>query len=222
MKERERQARQHAKVNVKSNIASLLNLSKPTSRKSMTEAGRIVDWIMENLERAFEDFDANDSYKNTTSAGLDSLKSFNGSFNLQRTKRSVYLLGKLNEPELSSASERMMYSMFSDFALLVAHYTRQAKAVRKYSPARVLLPCERFDFIPEGNDDIKRIDLALVIGDAQGDIHTSDELHYDEVFAMVELKRSKCDTNAAYAQLIDYMHNVYPNQHDRRFTWGIT
>ncbi|KAJ2657183.1 hypothetical protein IWW48_004661, partial [Coemansia sp. RSA 1200] len=81
------------------------------------------------------------------------------------------------------------------------------------------------DSNPKGSDDYHRIDLGLEIADeAFSDISPKSESKpdYTDMLAVIEVKTDVGKQQNAYQQLFEYSRNIYVNQHDRRFAWGLT
>ncbi|KAJ2357673.1 hypothetical protein GGF43_001318 [Coemansia sp. RSA 2618] len=133
-------------------------------------------------------------------------------------------------------------------AHLVRHYLSLAVAAvggHDYvrSP-RLILPYEKYDTKPVGSDDDTRSDIGLVTRDIRQKAElVKGKNYYDEIFVVVEAKASTAaeiaareaaagteayrglrdaNTMQAFKQLFQYTRQVYANQHDRRFTWGVT
>ncbi|KAJ2654549.1 hypothetical protein IWW48_006040, partial [Coemansia sp. RSA 1200] len=114
-------------------------------------------------------------------------------------------------------------------------------------PSRLVLPYEYTDAKSVGTDDMTRLDIGLAVSEMNTDAALVEGRPYNnEQFAVIEAKASpsraaaesfanaalpasdgqdeKLDTNTvqAFKQLFMYTRQVYANQNDRRFMWGIT
>ncbi|KAJ2695207.1 hypothetical protein GGH99_000284, partial [Coemansia sp. RSA 1285] len=114
-------------------------------------------------------------------------------------------------------------------------------------PPRLILPYEHVDVKSFGTDDMTRSDIGLAVSKMDADAALVEGRPYNnEQFAVVEAKSSaskaaaesaagaalstadeqdeKLDatTVQAFKQLFLYTRQVYANQCDRRFMWGIT
>ncbi|KAJ2655531.1 hypothetical protein IWW48_005492 [Coemansia sp. RSA 1200] len=114
-------------------------------------------------------------------------------------------------------------------------------------PPRLVLPYENVDTKAVGTDDRTRSDIGLVVCGMDADAALVEGKPYNsEQFAIIEAKASvsraaaaaklvaaknaanrqdgmlDADTTQAFKQLFMYTRQVYANQHDRRFMWGIT
>ncbi|KAJ2521946.1 hypothetical protein H4217_001082, partial [Coemansia sp. RSA 1939] len=113
-------------------------------------------------------------------------------------------------------------------------------------PPRLILPYEHVDVKSFGTDDMTRSDIGLAVSKMDADAASVEGRPYNnEQFAVVEAKSSaskataelaasaalstadeqdeKLDANTvqAFKQLFLYTRQVYANQCDRRFMWGI-
>ncbi|KAJ2626489.1 hypothetical protein H4R22_004792 [Coemansia sp. RSA 1290] len=107
---------------------------------------------------------------------------------------------------------------------------------------RLLLPYKRTDTKYKGSDDDTRADIGLVSRSVGANVAMVDgSAYYNEVFAVTEVKASSGppraastadsdigtsqldgDTKQAFKQLFLYSRQVFAEQPDRRFMWGIT
>ncbi|KAJ1814103.1 hypothetical protein LPJ75_002914, partial [Coemansia sp. RSA 2598] len=118
-----------------------------------------------------------------------------------------------------------------------------AEAIKKNSKvaSRLLLPYKRTDTAIVNSETSSRVDIALRCGDVKDEPklfeanfdssaedkkqrENADRLYYEDVFALIEVKRhaSASDEAGAFEQLVRYTREVYDKQHNRRFAWGLT
>ncbi|KAJ2564856.1 hypothetical protein IW140_005577 [Coemansia sp. RSA 1813] len=123
-------------------------------------------------------------------------------------------------------SERQIYAHMSAFILLVSHYVKQEipAAQRDTDECRLILPFEKTDINPSDADDDTRVDLILRTRRAGHKVKLQPNPSYAGTFCVAEIKSNSStkNLNDARIQLFDYSRNIYANQHDRRFVWGLT
>ncbi|KAI9474357.1 hypothetical protein BX667DRAFT_537708 [Coemansia mojavensis] len=145
-------------------------------------------------------------------------------------------------------NERQSYPWIQHFHLYIAHLVRHYLGSVQYgeNPAtaspRLLLPYKRTDTKYKGSDDDTRADIGLVSRSVGANVAMVDgSAYYNEVFAVTEVKASSGpsraastadsgidtsqldgDTKQAFKQLFLYSRQVFAEQPDRRFMWGIT
>ncbi|KAI9472828.1 hypothetical protein BX667DRAFT_440944 [Coemansia mojavensis] len=145
-------------------------------------------------------------------------------------------------------NERQSYPWIQHFHLYIAHLIRHYLGSVQYgeNPAtaspRLLLPYKRTDTKYKGSDDDTRADIGLVSRSVGANVAMVDgSAYYNEVFAVTEVKASSGpsraastadsdtstsqldgDTKQAFKQLFLYSRQVFAEQPDRRFMWGIT
>ncbi|KAJ2806509.1 hypothetical protein H4R20_001660 [Coemansia guatemalensis] len=124
------------------------------------------------------------------------------------------------------STEREMYAWISAFVLLAAHLIRRISADEDINAIlpRLILPFSGTDKTPVGSDSDKRVDVALTCCNTDSPIAPQPDIDYGDVFAIAEVKAKFTDASFddALAQLFDYTRQVYYNQIDRRFAWGLT
>ncbi|KAJ2450335.1 hypothetical protein EV183_004357 [Coemansia sp. RSA 2336] len=141
-------------------------------------------------------------------------------------------------------NERKCYPWIQHFHLYIAHLIRHYLGnvqVDSASP-RLLLPYKRTDTKYKGSDDNTRADIGLVSRPVNANVTMVDgSAYYNDVFAVTEVKASSgplraastadsstdaadldTDSKQAFKQLFMYSRQVFAEQPDRRFKWGIT
>ncbi|KAI9469392.1 hypothetical protein BX667DRAFT_521015 [Coemansia mojavensis] len=145
-------------------------------------------------------------------------------------------------------NERQSYPWIQHFHLYIAHLVRHYLGSVQYgensatASPRLLLPYKRTDTKYKGSDDDTRADIGLVSRSVGANVAMVDgSAYYNEVFAVTEVKASSGplraastadsgidtsqldgDTKQAFKQLFLYSRQVFAEQPDRRFMWGIT
>ncbi|KAJ2393358.1 hypothetical protein GGI23_005048, partial [Coemansia sp. RSA 2559] len=119
-----------------------------------------------------------------------------------------------------------MYPLISSFVQLVAHFVQQELLATKTDTeeCRLILPYEKTDSNPDGADDDTRVDLCLRAREVGSPVGPQANLRYTGMVCVFEVKRGsrRRDFVDARVQLLDYSRNIYANQCDRRFLWGLT
>ncbi|KAJ2089728.1 hypothetical protein IW138_003184 [Coemansia sp. RSA 986] len=95
---------------------------------------------------------------------------------------------------------------------------------RDTDECRLILPFEKTDISPSDADDDTRVDLILRTRRAGRKVKLQPNPSYAGTFCVAEIKSNSStkNLNDARVQLFDYSRNIYANQHDRRFVWGLT
>ncbi|KAJ2610374.1 hypothetical protein H4S08_003648 [Coemansia sp. RSA 1365] len=122
--------------------------------------------------------------------------------------------------------ESRLYSAISGFIHLVARMVyRELSAINRADSEdfRIVLPYRKNDVTPDGADDATKIDIGLRSCRVDGGLALPEEPDYWKMLAVIKVKRDAKRGNAegAYAQLFGYTRNIYYNQPDRRFAWGL-
>ncbi|KAJ2516282.1 hypothetical protein H4217_004676 [Coemansia sp. RSA 1939] len=107
----------------------------------------------------------------------------------------------------------------------VLRKTIAQKTIDALGTKRRIVPFRKTDSNPKGSDDYHRIDLGLrVVDEAFSDISpkSASKPDYTDMLAVIEVKTDIGKQQNAYQQLFEYSRNIYVNQHDRRFVWGLT
>ncbi|KAJ2580695.1 hypothetical protein GGH95_002451, partial [Coemansia sp. RSA 1836] len=90
-------------------------------------------------------------------------------------------------------------------------------------PRRLIRPVGRSDYKPEDSDDNTRIDIGLCTTELDAPAPDNNErMPYSKLLAIVEAKVKRDDSEDATVQLFEYTRQMYQQQHDLRFAWGIT
>ncbi|KAJ1727506.1 hypothetical protein LPJ61_004533 [Coemansia biformis] len=129
-----------------------------------------------------------------------------------------------------------LQSLFLFVARHIKHYLEGVTDSRL--PDRLVLPYERTDVLAEGSDDRKRPDLGLGIWSrSRGIGPIGGRTEYAGALAIVKAKgeyakgagkpdepqlKLGAPTRDAFEQLFMYMHQVYLNQCNWQFVWGIS
>ncbi|KAJ1721312.1 hypothetical protein LPJ61_006057, partial [Coemansia biformis] len=125
-----------------------------------------------------------------------------------------------------ATTERPIYTQMSAFVLLVAHLI-QRELTKDGEPddgtKRLILPFEKVDTNPTGADDETEIDVGLRYRSISSRVEAQADPDYLHMFAVVEAKgqATKANTMDAYVQLFDRTRNMYYNQLQLRFAWGL-
>ncbi|KAJ2611991.1 hypothetical protein H4S08_002890, partial [Coemansia sp. RSA 1365] len=122
--------------------------------------------------------------------------------------------------------ESRLYSAISGFIHLVARMVyRELSAINRADSEdfRIVLPYRKNDVTPDGADDATKIDIGLRSRRVDGGLALPEEPNYWKMLAVIEVKRDakRGNVEGAYAQLFGYTRNIYYNQPDRRFAWGL-
>ncbi|KAJ2610872.1 hypothetical protein H4S08_003427 [Coemansia sp. RSA 1365] len=122
----------------------------------------------------------------------------------------------------NAQKESEMYSKVAAFIQFVADELSKksdSKMTKLLAKSRSIVSCSSFDINADGADDYTRIDMALT---NQATIKEGAKPRYRDMIAIVEVKRSQEDQDSAFHQLFMYTRNIYANQFNRRFAWGLT
>ncbi|KAJ2576057.1 hypothetical protein GGH95_003687, partial [Coemansia sp. RSA 1836] len=127
-----------------------------------------------------------------------------------------------------SGSEREMYGPISAFVAYVArcvqmHLSGSARISEEAAKeCRLILPGSDADYQPSDSDDRTRIDLGLISSLVGDPIALYPRVDYYRLRAVLEAKRSKSENEGASAQLYEYTRQIFSQQHNLRFAWGLT
>ncbi|KAJ1718005.1 hypothetical protein LPJ61_006956, partial [Coemansia biformis] len=88
---------------------------------------------------------------------------------------------------------------------------------------RRVIAYELADAVANGSDDRRQPGAALD-KDTSQTVRSSDNArsYYRDAAAVIEVKRFPYQQRDAYKDLFVYMRNIYVNQHNRRYAWGLT
>ncbi|KAJ2335939.1 hypothetical protein GGI00_001100 [Coemansia sp. RSA 2681] len=90
-------------------------------------------------------------------------------------------------------------------------------------PRRLIRPVWRSDYKPEDSDDNTRIDIGLCAKRLREPAPDKNErMLYSKLLTILEAKVKRDDSEDATVQLFEYTRQMYQQQHDLRFAWGIT
>ncbi|KAJ1865924.1 hypothetical protein LPJ55_006035, partial [Coemansia sp. RSA 990] len=129
---------------------------------------------------------------------------------------------KFTEWPGTDSLERVIYGYFSGFVLFVAERVKERHL--NTSGWQLVLPSRLTDYKPSDSNTAERLDVSLFLEDMHKEAAALKESDYADMFAIVEVKRrdSPAEINNALSQLFCYSQNIYINQLNRRFLWGLT
>ncbi|KAI9472959.1 hypothetical protein BX667DRAFT_507988 [Coemansia mojavensis] len=129
---------------------------------------------------------------------------------------------KFTEWPGTDSLERVIYGYFSEFVLFVAERVKERHL--DTSGWQMVLPSRLTDYKPSDSNTTERLDVSLFLEDMHKEAAALKESDYADMFAIVEVKRrdSPAEINNALSQLFCYSQNIYINQLNRRFLWGLT
>ncbi|KAJ1746153.1 hypothetical protein LPJ79_005973, partial [Coemansia sp. RSA 1821] len=129
---------------------------------------------------------------------------------------------KFTEWPGTDSLERVIYGYFSGFVLFVAERVKERHL--NTSGWQLVLPSRLTDYKPSDSNTAERLDVSLFLEDMHKEAAALKESDYADMFAIVEVKRrdSSAEINNALSRLFYYSQNIYINQLNRRFLWGLT
>ncbi|KAJ2163138.1 hypothetical protein GGF46_000067 [Coemansia sp. RSA 552] len=124
-------------------------------------------------------------------------------------------------------NEPQMYPCISAFIRMVAHFVK-ADLDEHGGVCGLVLPFRATNSVPSLSADQNKIDIGLGVESPTAGVGSLEDLDYSGIFAIFEAKR--CGSSHTFeglkkkasAQLFDYSRQLYANQIDRRFLWGLT
>ncbi|KAJ2767032.1 hypothetical protein IWQ57_004121, partial [Coemansia nantahalensis] len=141
-------------------------------------------------------------------------------------------------PENKKWNEREMYSCLQALFLFVAYHVKHGLSdICHRIRVQLILPYAEVDANPWHADDDNRPDLGLAVRwlESNDDVACiPGKADYEDAFAILEAKgeressrsgsESTLDTATkdAFAQVVDYTRQLYAEQIDRRYAWGLT
>ncbi|KAJ1727526.1 hypothetical protein LPJ61_004521, partial [Coemansia biformis] len=133
-------------------------------------------------------------------------------------------------PELLPADEPIMYPWIQAFIKFVADALPEAVNNGRASipgpnargPRRIIA-FQLTNVVAVDSDDMRRPDIVLTedIGQTEGGVANNRPAYWGAV-GVIEVKRAKNGQRRAYEELFVYTRNIYANQYNRRFAWGLT
>ncbi|KAJ2841135.1 hypothetical protein J3B02_006032, partial [Coemansia erecta] len=216
------QAQKHIRNYLRTDVKGVLELALPVNAGKRQAAENTIKRAIKNLGPLFKKFDeaAKQQYPLTS--------------NQQSSQPS---LGSESSIKDILVKEKDSYEPLTSFIIKVA------KAVQKNSKtaSRLILPYKRTDTAIVNGETRSRVDIAFRCRDVKGEAkifertfnssacdkkqrEIEDKLYYEDVFALIEVKRvaSTSEQASAFEQLVRYTREIYDKQHNRRFAWGLT
>ncbi|KAJ2804884.1 hypothetical protein H4R20_002322, partial [Coemansia guatemalensis] len=165
--------------------------------------------------------EADDSGRQTGTLDADGLPS-----EWDMLNSSLPWIGLTASDATTKRLESKLYSAISAFIHLVArlvHRELSAANSANSDDFRLVLPYQKNDVTPDGSDDATKIDIGLRCRPVDGGLVLPETPDYWKMLAVIEVKRDakRGNVDGAYAQLFGYTRNIYYNQPDRRFAWGL-
>ncbi|KAJ2111307.1 hypothetical protein IW146_005446 [Coemansia sp. RSA 922] len=248
--ERHAEAHDHYERRLDKDDDSILSLTEPLDRKLKGIAEEIIEKAALFMESYLRTVSPNsgksaDGMSDAIKPRPDSPMQLSNtptdpSISTQRagntSDNSVLLKEKLDEANKwiswkSSSKEKNMYGPIGAFIKYVALVVKE-KLTSLADPSsgngrgcRLVLPSTKSDYNPPDADDTMRIDMGLVGANINSPVEAnSGRVLYYKVIAVLEAKRRGDDDGFrdAFEQLDIYTRQMYQQQHNLRFAWGIT
>ncbi|KAJ1812287.1 hypothetical protein LPJ56_005551, partial [Coemansia sp. RSA 2599] len=225
---------------------------RPRSQLLISKADAAAEFVFEDLQRFIDERtrpglldieadasnEANADAAGSLSAGLKSLRASGRSFDElddpeNDTDATIYEpLLKLVRPLAAGGMPVPQFRREPDMYPCIGALFRYVddaidRSLAAGNARRRLKVCSRTDTNPGGADDYTRIDIGLTFrqktpdDDADADAEL-DTPHYGDMLAVIEAKRMVSEQTRAYEQMYMYTRNMYSEQLDRRFAWGLT
>ncbi|KAJ1773227.1 hypothetical protein LPJ74_000737 [Coemansia sp. RSA 1843] len=206
-------------------VASVINHAQPRDPKLAERASQIFEAVAARVEKCLDE-----ANRLSTAGNIQQSDCTDADGNLSPASAALAALPWTQPATYKQKkpfeSERQIYAHMSAFILLVAHYAKQEipAAQRDTDECRLILPFEKTDINPSDADDDTRADLILRTRRAGHKVKLQPNPSYAGTFCVAEIKSNSStkSLNDARIQLFDYSRNIYANQHDRRFVWGLT
>ncbi|KAJ2807796.1 hypothetical protein H4R20_001131 [Coemansia guatemalensis] len=220
--------------------SNVLGISRPRDRALARLADRLSADVYKNLEKVIRTSELSDSenldpqtrrrhVRPSTRAKRGSARRSRPSASTTETslndKTHQELLRWINMARISSESMRKESDMYPRIAAFIQYVSDEvakgynSKAGSGIAKPRSLVSFTSFDINAGDADDYTRIDMALT---DEASIKEGTKPRYRDMLAVIEVKRSQADQDSAFHQLFMYTRNIYANQFNRRFTWGLT
>ncbi|KAJ2041716.1 hypothetical protein H4S04_007625 [Coemansia sp. S16] len=248
--ERHAEAHDHYERRLDKDDDSILSLTEPLDRKLKGIAEEIIEKAALFMESYLRTVSVNsgesaDGMSDAIKPRPDSPMQLSNtptdpSISTQRagntSDNSVLLKEKLDEANKwiswkSSSKEKNMYGPIGAFIKYVALVVKE-KLTSLADPSsgngrgcRLVLPSTKSDYNPPDADDTMRIDMGLVGANINSPVEANNgRVLYYKVIAVLEAKRKGDDDGFrdAFEQLDIYTRQMYQQQHNLRFAWGIT
>ncbi|KAJ1909618.1 hypothetical protein LPJ71_003464, partial [Coemansia sp. S17] len=248
--ERHAEAHDHYERRLDKDDDSILSLTEPLDRKLKGVAEEIIEMAALFMESYLRTVSANsresaDGMSDAIKPRPDSPMQLSNtptdpSMSTQRAGNtsddSALLKEKLDEANKwiswkSSSKEKNMYGPIGAFIKYVALVVKE-KLTSLADPSsgncrgcRLVLPSTKSDYNPPDADDTMRIDMGLVGANINSPVEANNgRVLYYKVIAVLEAKRKGDDDGFrdAFEQLDIYTRQMYQQQHNLRFAWGIT
>ncbi|KAJ2778862.1 hypothetical protein H4R18_004349 [Coemansia javaensis] len=210
--------------------SSVVELCTPTGNDARTKAREVAGAIHQAMEADILAAAAADGDGGAADSGVEDGGAEDGGAGVAARLRALRIDPP---PEARGAVERLLpwlagrlrgkretaiYPAYTAFVQYVAHYVGSTGA------PRVVLPCTS-DRKPVGSDEEIRVDTALVVrpdvAEAAALVDEKARPACRDVFAYTETKDTVGELADAYDQLLRYSRQIYAQQHDRRFVWGV-
>ncbi|KAJ2082036.1 hypothetical protein H4R24_001895 [Coemansia sp. RSA 988] len=181
-----------------------------------------ISGLIEGLVLATEHSSGSDD----ASYATDALDAEGLSLEWELVNSSLPWIGLTTSSSTTKSLESKLYNAIAAFIRLVAHLVcRELSAANRAESEdfRIVLPYRKNYVTPDGADDATKIDIGLTCRRVDGGLVLPETPDYWKMLAVIEVKRDtkRANVDGAYAQLFGYTRNIYYNQPDRRFAWGL-
>ncbi|KAJ1726305.1 hypothetical protein LPJ61_005277 [Coemansia biformis] len=226
-------------VSLMKDVECVVDQAQPTDAQTAQLAGRLVESVSASIEALFKAAATVAEAEAARSSGqplgedgrvaaeevLATAEAAAAGVDFPLTAMVNTALQWIQRPA-DATTERPVYVQLSALVLLVAHLI-QHELTKDGEPddwsKRLILLFENVDTNLTGADDETEIDVGLRYRSISSRVEAQADPDYLHMLAVVEAKgqATKANTMDAYEQLFDHTRNMYYNQLQLRFAWGL-